>query len=538
MRNLNMLLFALILSIWTGCSPQDDLRENENQLPNIIWLVAEDQSPEFYSMYGNPIAETPYLDSLALHGVVYENAYAPVPVCAPARSAIITGMYPTTLGTHNMRTFNAYNNDNQPDINISSYSPIVPSQVRMFTEYLRAAGYYCTNNAKEDYNFRTLPSAWDESGREATWRNRPEGAPFFAIFNFGITHESQVWAQGDQPLLVSPEEVSIPPIFPDNDTIRKDLAVNYSNIIRMDQQIGVIIEQLKEDDLYEDSYIFFYGDHGGPFPRYKRALYETGLKVPFIVKLPGKSGASTRSDRLVSFIDLAPTLLSIAGIPIPEYIQGKAFLGDQTPEEAPEFVFATSDRFDGQVDRLRAVRYDNFKYIRNYNRRISNALPVVYREQMPMMRNLMQLYQEGQLEESVARWFKTPKPAEELYDIEKDPYELNNLAGDRAYRDTLEFFRKVVDDWIIETKDLGEIDERELMESWLNDGQQPVLEPLIVELKGDGLHFMHAVEDATIIWKHPEETAWRIYTQPLSNKEPIEAKAVRIGFEDSPIYIN
>jgi membrane-anchored protein YejM (alkaline phosphatase superfamily) len=179
----------------------------------------------------------------------------------------------------------------------------------MFTEYLRSIGYYCTNNAKEDYNFRTLPSAWNESGREATWKNRPTGAPFFAVFNFGITHESQVWAQGDKKLLVAPEEVPVPPIFPDNDTIRKDLAVNYSNIIRMDQQIGAIIEQLKEEGLYEDTYIFFYGDHGGPFPRYKRALYETGLKVPFIVKLPGNAEAATRSDRLISFIDLAPTLL-------------------------------------------------------------------------------------------------------------------------------------------------------------------------------------------------------------------------------------
>ena len=538
MRIFYTLLSAILLNFWMGCSPQDALREKENQLPNIIWLVAEDQSPEFYSMYGNPIAHTPYLDSLALHGVVYDNAYAPVPVCAPARSAIITGMYPTTLGTHNMRTYNAYNPANQPDANIPSYSPIVPSQVRMFTEYLRSIGYYCTNNAKEDYNFRTLPSAWDESGREATWKNRPTGAPFFAVFNFGITHESQVWAQGDKKLLVAPEEVPVPPIFPDNDTIRKDLAVNYSNIIRMDQQIGAIIEQLKEEGLYEDTYIFFYGDHGGPFPRYKRALYETGLKVPFIVKLPGNAEAATRSDRLISFIDLAPTLLSIAGIPIPEYMQGKAFLGDQTPTQAPEFVFATSDRFDGQVDRLRAVRYHNFKYIRNYNRRISNALPVVYREQMPMMRNLMQLYEEGQLEESAARWFKTPKPYEELYDIEKDPYELNNLANDRFYRDTLEFLRKVLNDWVIETKDLGEIDERELMESWLIDGKQPVLEPLIVELKADGLHFMHPVEDATIIWRHPNEKVWQIYTGPLSNQESIEAKAVRIGYEDSPVYIN
>ena len=228
--------------------------------PNIIWLVAEDQSPEFFPMYGDSTISLPFIESLSSDAVVFTNAFSPVPVCAPARSAIITGMYPTTLGTHNMRTYNAYSRDNQPDIGIPSYSPLVPDGVKMFTEYLRKEGYYCTNNAKEDYNFKAPESGWDESSNDAHWRNRPKDAPFFSVFNF--CHESGIWKQGEEELFVSPDSVRVPPYFPDTDVIRHDIAVNYSNLKRLDEQIGKIINQLKEDGLYDNSIIFFYGDHG------------------------------------------------------------------------------------------------------------------------------------------------------------------------------------------------------------------------------------------------------------------------------------
>ena len=234
--------------------------------PNIIWLVAEDQSPEFFPMYGNTVVKLPYLNGLAQDGMVFNNAYSPVPVCAPARSALITGLYPTTLGTHNMRTYNAYQEENQPSIGIPSYSPPAPEGVKMFTEYLRQAGYYTTNNAKEDYNFKKNSAAWDESSPQAHWKNRNPNQPFFAVFNFGISHESQIWNQGEKPLLVDPLLLTVPPVFPDTPEIRKDLAVNYSNLIRLDQQIGKIIEQLKAEGLYKNSVLFFYGDHGGPLP--------------------------------------------------------------------------------------------------------------------------------------------------------------------------------------------------------------------------------------------------------------------------------
>ena len=260
--------------------------------PNIIWLVCEDQSPEFFSIYGNTTIKLPSIEALRADSVMYTNFYSPSAVCSPSRSAIITGMYPTTLGTHNMRAYNEGRKSNQPQLNIPSYSPKFPTKIKPFTIALRNAGYYCINSGKEDYNFKISKDAWDKTcsycqGKEKAeihWRFRPKKSPFFAIFNFQITHEAQIWHQSNKPVFVDVNKVEVPPIFPDDSITRKDLAINYSNLIRMDRQLGKIIQQLKDDGLYESSYIFFYSDHGGPFPRYKRAIYETGTKVPFMVK--------------------------------------------------------------------------------------------------------------------------------------------------------------------------------------------------------------------------------------------------------------
>jgi N-sulfoglucosamine sulfohydrolase len=503
--------------------------------PNIIWLVAEDQSPEFLPMYGDSTTTLPYLSSLAADGVVFDNAYSPVPVCAPARSALISGLYPSTLGTHNMRTYNGYQKENEPSIGIPNYSPVVPQGVKMFPQYLRAKGYYTTNNAKEDYNFKKTDGVWDESSSKAHWKNRKANQAFFAVFNFGITHESQIWRQGDAPLLVAPNSVSVPPIFPDTEEVRKDIAVNYSNLIRLDRQIGTLIEQLKSEGLYENSIIFFYGDHGGPFPRYKRALYETGIKVPLIIKFPHQEKAGTRNPDLISFIDFAPTVLSLAGIEPPVVMQGKAQFGSYKADAKSDFIFASSDRFDEQVDRLRAVRHGTYKYIRNFNPEISNALAVSYREQMPMMQHLTKLWEAGKLEKNAAAWFQTPKPLEELYNLEQDPYELNNLASRAELQDTLIFLRNRLNKWIIETKDLGEFPEKELIGKWLPEGGPKKLTALNGEVKGDKIYLSHADPELSILWKKTEDSVWSIYTAPLAKSKSIQAKAVRIGYTDSPI---
>ena len=528
MRHLLVTAFLLVLF---ACSQE----EKSNLLPNIIWLVAEDQSPEFFPMYGNPTTVLPYLTSLANDGVVFDNAYSPVPVCAPARSALISGLYPSSLGTHNMRTYNAYRKENQPIIGIPSYSPPVPQGVKMFPEYLRAKGYYTSNNAKEDYNFKKTDGVWDESSSKAHWKNRSENQAFFAVFNFGVTHESQIWRRGQDSLLVDPKTVPVPPIFPDTEEVRKDIAVNYSNLIRLDRQIGKVIEQLKSEGLYENSIIFFYGDHGGPFPRYKRAVYETGIKVPLIIKFPMLENAGTRDPDIISFIDYAPTILSLAGIEPPTVMQGKAQFGVHQVDKKSEFIFASSDRFDELVDRLRAVRHGKFKYIRNFNPEISNAIPVAYREQMTMMQLLNRLWEAGELDEHPAAWFKTPKPKEELYDLEQDPYELNNLADQTALQDTLIFLRNRLDKWIVETGDLGEYLEKELIEKWLPEGEPKTLAALNSVVKDNKIELSHPEPGVSIVWKQAQDSVWSVYITPLAESKSIKAKAVRIGYADSPI---
>ncbi|MEX0290332.1 MAG: sulfatase [Flavobacteriaceae bacterium] len=526
-------LCLMIAILHLGC--EEDTELDEQTRPNIVWLVAEDQSPYFFPMYGDSTVSLPNLEALANEGVVFTNAYSPVPVCAPARSALITGMYPTSLGTHNMRTYNAYREVNQAELGIPSYSPIPPQGVKMFTEYLRAEGYYCTNNAKEDYNFKKTEGAWDQSNKEAHWRNRPEEAPFFSVFNFEVTHESQIWKRGEDPLLVAPDSLSVPPYFPDNEEIRHDLAVNYSNLIRLDSQLGEILNQLREDGLYDNSIIFFYGDHGGPFPRHKRALYETGIKVPMMVKFVNGVKQVDRNDSFISFIDLAPTVLSLAGIEPPKVMQGRAQLGTYKDVEESEYIFSSSDRFDGIVDRLRAVRYKQFKYIRNFNPEISNAIPNKYRQQMIMMQKLDKLWEQNELDSVQALWFRTPKPDEELYDLDKDPLELVNLAGNEQLQDTLIFLRNVLNDWMEQTSDLGQYPEKELIAKWLPEGMPPKLPPLELEENEEGIKLITKHADATILWRQPTDSTWQIYNSPLSLEQAFIAKTVRIGYEDSEV---
>ncbi|SHJ02487.1 sulfatase family protein [Pseudozobellia thermophila] len=537
MKTKSLLIIAVITLLW-GCTESqkkdgDDPTENR---PNIVWLVAEDQSPEWFPMYGDSTISLPNLEGLANDGVTFDNAVAPVPVCAPARSSLITGMYPSTLGTHNMRTYAAWRKINEPLLDsLPSYSPVVPEGVKMFTEYLRKEGYYAVNGPKEDYNFEKTDGAWDESSGKRHFRKRGEGQPFFAVFNFTVTHESQIWARGKDSLFVDPQKVPVPPYFPDNDTIRHDLAVNYSNLKRLDDQIGEVIADLKEDGLYENSIIFFYGDHGGPFPRHKRALYDTGVKVPLVIKFPKNQKAGTRDDRQISFIDYAPTVLSLAGIKPPKVMQGTAQFGRFEAERKPQYTYHTSDRFDEIYDRLRAVRSPRFKYIRSFNTEIGHALPVSYREQMPMMRELRRLYADGRLNREQALWLHPTKPKEELYDLAKDPYELNNLAEVPGMQDTLVHYRKLLKDWMVETKDLGGIDERDLMARWLVDGEQPRLKPLQLEESESGVELISPKPDATIVWKGVKDSIWKVYAKPLPKDVSFVAKAERIGYSDSEL---
>ena len=313
--------------------------------PNIVWISAEDMGPRLGS-YGDTVANTPHLDALAQEGTRYTRVFTTAGVCSPSRAAIITGMHQVSLGAHHMRTLSGAPFAPEP----TPYSVVPPHYVKTFTEYLRAAGYYTSNNVKEDYQFETPVTAWDESSDSAHWRGRTDPAqPFFAVFNFTTTHESRIWpdpaaaaeALGlppafappvPEPLRTDPEAVTVPPYYPDTPVVRRDIAQQYDNIATMDAQAGAVLAQLEEDGLADNTIVFFWSDHGDGLPRHKRWLYDSGLHVPMIIRMPGQQ-PSVNND-LISFLDLAPTVLSLAGIEPPAHMQGHALMGAFAIEES------------------------------------------------------------------------------------------------------------------------------------------------------------------------------------------------------------
>ena len=452
-------LFILLLTTLTGC-------EQKQYQPNIVWLVAEDQSQHFFPFYGDKSVNLTNISFLLENGIIYDDMNSPYPVCAPARSGIITGMYPNSIGTGNMRALSDYRNirnENEASLEIPYYSSKLAESIKPFTQILRENGYYCTNNSKRDYNFKLRDEAWDDSSNDATWENREEGKPFFSVFNFNVTHESQIWKRDKQQLKVNPNTLTVPPVFPDDSISRHALAVNYSNLVEMDRQMGLIIKKLKDQGLYDNTYIFFYSDHGGPFPRYKRSIHETGSKVPLIVKFPSNVKVKEKRNRdMLNFIDFAPTILSIADIDIPKIYQGKAFLGNQKSKIKRKYLFTASDRFDEHSDRIRAVKSNRFKYIRNYNINKPHALNIGYRTQMALMQHLNKLNDSNKLSPEQKLWFQVPKNPEEFYDLKNDPFELNNLIVDNNYSKQLNDLRNQLDMWMKEINDLGHIPEKEL----------------------------------------------------------------------------
>ncbi len=522
----------ILVTILQGCgdesAPVEFKVENLGFRPNVLWITCEDITPAL-GCYGDRVANTPNIDRLASEGVLYTNAFSVAGVCAPSRHAIITGMYPTSTGGHNMRTINNLVED------LPDYGVVLSPGVKCFSEFLRASGYYCTNNQKTDYQFHAPITAWDESDFDAHWRKRPAGKPFFSIVNFITTHESRIWTQRWEPLLVDEDKVPIPPYFPDHPTVRRDVARKYSNIAEMDRQVGIILEQLEQDGLLDSTVIFFYSDHGGMLPREKRELYDTGLRVPLIIRFPKKARAGTVTDELVSFVDFAPTVLSLAGIKIPDYMQGQAFLGPQKPEEPREYIFGARDRMDTEYDMVRAVRDKRFKYMKNYYPELPFVQNIEYRKQIPMMSVLYEYDQEGKFDGKQKFWWRKTKPLEELYDTQEDPYEFNNLADNPEYKDKLEELRNALTGWQGKYGDKGFIPEKELvMEMWGGE-IQPLTGVVEFTVRDDKLVLHSSTEEASIAWQYtdtenPEH--WNLYVDPigLETGKSIRATAIRIGY--------
>jgi arylsulfatase A-like enzyme len=396
--------------------------------PNVLWITSEDNGPQL-GCYGDSFATTPQLDRLAARGLRYNKVWSVAPVCAPARTAIITGLYPSSSGALHMRS-----------------EVRLPDWIRLFPATLREAGYYCTNNSKEDYNVENAGKVWDESSGKAHWRNRAAGQPFFAVFNFTTTHESQVRKRPHEAVH-DPAKVPLPPYWPDVPEVRQDWAQYYDNMTLMDRQAGEILDALEKDGLAPDTIVFYFGDHGPGMPRCKRTPCDSGLRVPLILHFPDKwkqlaprdyaAGAAT--DRLVSFVDLAPTMLSLAGLPVPSWMQGRAFAG---PAAAPDpgFLHGMRDRMDERYDPVRSVRDQRFVYVRNYFPHRPAGQHNAYMFETPTTRVWHDLFQAGKVSGPQCAFWQ-PHPPEELYDLQNDPHETVNLAADPAHREALEKLR-------------------------------------------------------------------------------------------------
>lgn len=384
--------------------------------PNILWITCEDIGPHL-GCYGDEYADTPVLDQLAAKGTVYLHAWSNAPVCAPARTTITTGVYPPSTGAQHMRSFTR-----------------LPEDIKMYPQFLREAGYYCTNNSKEDYNLAKPGQVWDESSRKAHWKNRKPGQPFFAIFNFTNTHESKIRTRAHK-CLHDPAKTPLPAYHPDTPEVRLDWAQYHDNITTMDRMAGDKLRELEEAGLADDTIIFFYGDHGSGMPRGKRCAWDSGLRVPMIVYVPDRFrhlapddyGPGKRADRLVSFVDLAPTLLSLVGIKPPKYMQGHAFLGKHSAPPQP-FIYGFRGRMDERYDMVRSVRDQRCVYVRNYMPHLPAGQHVRYMFVTPSTRVWKELFDQGKLTpEQAAFWQR--RPPEELYDLKNDPDEVRNLAN-------------------------------------------------------------------------------------------------------------
>jgi arylsulfatase A-like enzyme len=416
--------------------------------PNILWISSEDHNPHM-GCYGDAYATTPNVDKLAARGVIYLHAWSCAPVCAPARTTIISGMYPTSTGSEHMRSLVAF-----------------PAGKKMFPQFLREAGYYCTNNSKEDYNLEKPGQVWDDSSNKAHWRNRAAGQPFFAVFNSLKSHESQIRTR-PHTQVHDPTKARVPAYHPDTPEVRQDWAQYYDQVSAADADAGRLLDQLEKDGLAGDTIVFYWADHGSGMPGSKRWPYDRGLHVPLVVYFPEKYKqlappeykAGGKSERLVSFVDFAPTMLSLAAIEPPSWMQGRAFAG-RFLAPAPPFVFGFRGRMDERYDMVRSVSDGRYVYIRNYLPHLIYGQFIAYQFATPTTRVWKRLFDEGKLNEAQSAFWK-PKPPEELYDLQSDRDEVKNLAHSLEHGEILGKLRAALREHTLRIRDAGFLTEAE-----------------------------------------------------------------------------
>lgn len=432
---------------------QNSFYANAQAKPNILWIITEDISPEL-GCYTYPFVQTPNLDRLAVEGLRFTRLFSTAPVCSPSRSAMITGMYQTSIGAQNHRS---HRNDGYQ----------LPKPVEPITKYLRQAGYFVCNGqmnadsikgpGKTDYNFKTDQPPFD--GYD--WKQRRDGQPFFAEVQIGVTHRGPVWktdVQKHQPQ-IDPDRLKLPPYYPDHPVAREDWATYLESIQLMDDYVGIILKRLDEEGLSANTLVIFSSDHGRCHVRDKQFLYDGGILIPCIMRWPGQLKGGTVNSDLISTIDISASILQAADVELPSYIEGQSIFDRKTQKR--KYIIAARDRMDETVDKMRAVRTKRFKYIKNYMPERPYMQSNQYKEtEYPVWNLLKELKAQNKLTPAQALFTASTKPAEELYDIEKDPYELSNLAELKEYRKTLIKMRMILDHWVKTTNDQGQYPEK------------------------------------------------------------------------------
>jgi arylsulfatase A-like enzyme len=546
-----------------GCSQDAARRETEQTFgagarPNVVLVLFEDMSPRV-GAYGDDVARTPNFDRIAREGVRYTNAFTTSGVCAPSRAALITGRYQQTIGAQHMRTHGVMG---APGGGPQDYYAVPPEEVKAFPEILRASGYFTTNDYKTDYQFGEPFTVWDASQEGADWTGRNSGQPFFSMITLLTSHESFVWPadmEASTPLEkavvarnakvfadrkpgTDPADVEVPPYLPDLPEVRRDIATHYDNIETTDAQLGLIYKKLEEAGLLDDTILIVSTDHGDGLPRAKRSLYDSGLHVPLVIRYPDGFRAGEVEDELLSFVDLAPTILSWAGTKAPEWMHGRDLVGpDRDPPR--DYVFAAQDRMDNDPNLRRAVRDERFKYIRNDLDGDPYFSPLPFRDAMPTMKALWAGYEAGDLPPDGAALFE-PLPRVQLYDTLSDPYEVENLVGDPRFAEVEARLEAALEAWQQRVGDMSAMPEADMIELMWPEGVQPVTEAPVAAMEPVGEAVLIALSSptpgASIGYRLNGEDGWDLYHQPLEVPQGmvIEAKAVRYGYAESqPVEI-
>lgn len=519
--------------------------------PNILLIMAEDLSPRI-GAFGDSVAKTPHIDALAREGTRFPNTFTTAGVCAPSRAAHILGMHQISTGTQHMRS------STDP---AGGYVAVPPSHAKAYPELLRASGYYTANEVKHDYQFSgvmtSAPFTIFDSPARADWSGRPDGRPFFAFVNLQETHESglyprlfQAWPRNGSTVLIqlmrlwighsepvtNPEDVAVPPYFPDTPTVRAAIARHYDNIHQMDAQVGAWMQRLRDEKLLEETIVVFATDHGDGLPRAKRELYDSGIRVPMIIRWPKRlrpTGMEPGGEdlRLVSFVDFAPTFLRWAGAQVPTHLHGQDFIAG--PKR--EYVFASRDRIDEVPDRQRAVRDGRYKLIRSDAPNQPGGHSLGFRDNIEMMRELHMLHAAGDLNPEQRAWFEPPGE-ERLFDLERDPHELVDRAGDPAYAAPLARLRAALDARLAEIGDWSEEPEAVMKERMSPNGEIKQTATPTIQVKEGRATLRSATHGASIGFRL-EGSEWQLYSGPVpvSPGQRLEAKAVRYGWEESAL---